>query len=90
MLFCGLRKDVTWGGWHRRVPGLEAAGESRTAEALRELILSAQHTAAEAYESITSGRIAPHPADPEKCRWCDYRDICRVESVAATAEAGTA
>src|SRR6185295_9278324 len=26
MLFCGLKKDVTWDGWHVSVPGLESLG----------------------------------------------------------------
>ena len=26
---------------------------------------------------IRAGRVEPHPADPEKCRLCDYRDVCR-------------
>ena len=26
---------------------------------------------------IRAGRVAPHPADPDKCRFCDYRDVCR-------------
>ena len=28
MLFCGLRKEVAWGGWHTPLPGLERVGES--------------------------------------------------------------
>jgi len=24
-----------------------------------------------------AGRVEPHPEDPEKCRLCDYRDVCR-------------
>ena len=26
---------------------------------------------------IRAGRVEPHPADSEKCRLCDYRDVCR-------------
>jgi RecB family exonuclease len=26
---------------------------------------------------IRAGRVEPHPADPDKCRFCDYRDVCR-------------
>jgi RecB family exonuclease len=38
---------------------------------------------------IRGGRMAPEPANPDNCRWCDYRDVCRVEAKAAaeTAEA---
>jgi RecB family exonuclease len=26
---------------------------------------------------VRTGRVEPHPADPDKCRFCDYRDVCR-------------
>ena len=32
MLFCGLKKDVTWDGWHVSIPGLESLGTSSTRE----------------------------------------------------------
>jgi ATP-dependent helicase/DNAse subunit B len=80
MLFCGLRKDVTWDGWHASLPGLEALGTSSTREFIRALIDDAESTAVRVHEAITSGDIAVMPRDPLKCRWCDYRDICRVES----------
>ena len=28
---------------------------------------------------IRSGLVAPAPADRDKCRWCDARDICRID-----------
>jgi hypothetical protein len=31
---------------------------------------------------IRAGRVEPHPADAEKCRFCDYRDVCRFEAAA--------
>ncbi len=80
MLFCGLKKDVTWDGWHVGVPGLEALGESCTRERLRELIDDAESAAVRVHEAITSGQVAVNPRDPLKCRWCDFRDMCRVES----------
>jgi ATP-dependent helicase/DNAse subunit B len=89
MLFCGLKKDVTWDGWHVSIPGLESLGESCTSDRLRELIADAESAAVRAHEAITSGEIAVRPADPRKCRWCDFRDLCRVES-AAQVQAGKA
>jgi hypothetical protein len=80
MLFCGLKKDVTWDGWHVSIPGLQALGASSTREFLRALIDDAERAAARVHEAIASGDIAVNPTDPLKCRWCDYRDICRVES----------
>jgi ATP-dependent helicase/DNAse subunit B len=87
MLFCGLRKEVVWDGWHRPIPGLESIGESCTPALLRDLMNSAAAKATEVFESITSGRIAPAPSDTDKCRWCDFRDICRVETAAAIRKA---
>jgi ATP-dependent helicase/DNAse subunit B len=31
---------------------------------------------------IRAGRVEPHPADPDKCRFCDYRDVCRFVAAA--------
>ncbi|MGD1093512.1 MAG: PD-(D/E)XK nuclease family protein [Bryobacteraceae bacterium] len=87
MLYCGLRKEVVWDGWHVPIPGLEAIGEVATPDVLNELITRAASTAADTFEAITSGRIAPRPADTDKCRWCDFRDICRIESAEAALKA---
>jgi hypothetical protein len=80
MLFCGLKKDVTWDGWHISIPGLESLGTASTREYIRTLIHDAESAAVRVHEAITSGDIAVNPRDPLKCRWCDYCDICRVES----------
>jgi ATP-dependent helicase/DNAse subunit B len=88
MLYCGLRKEVTWDGWHVPLPGLEEVGESRTREGLQEFIDAAVAKAGEVYESIVSGKIAPQPADTDKCDYCDFADVCRVESAARARGAG--
>lgn len=80
MLYCGLRKEVVWDGWHLAIAGLEGIGESRGT--LEDLTRAAAETAVEVFDAITSGRVAPEPADRAKCLWCDFQDICRVESVA--------
>lgn len=80
MLYCGLRKQVVWDGWHVPIPGLEAIGESTTRAFLDELMQTAAGKAVETFEAIAAGQIAPRPADPDKCVWCDFRDVCRVEA----------
>jgi hypothetical protein len=90
MLFCGVRDPVTWGGWHMAIPGLERVGESCTREALRKLMDDAHQAAMDALHQISSGHIEPRPRDEKKCKWCDYRDICRVEETAAVLRAGGA
>ena len=82
MLFCGLKKDVTWDGWHASIPGLESLGTSSTREFIHTLMEDAESAALRVHEAITSGDIAVRPTDPLKCRWCDFRDVCRVESAA--------
>jgi len=88
MLYCGLKKDVSWGGWHASVPGLERVGESRTLEALRELMEDAGRRTVAAHEAITAGRVSAQPTDSAKCRWCDYRDACRIETMAEETAVG--
>jgi RecB family exonuclease len=87
MLFCGLRKGVTWHGWHTSILGLEV-GERCSSAMLRELMETAMEKSRTAHASILAGNIAPRPADEDKCRYCDYRDICRVEVGQAAALAG--
>jgi putative RecB family exonuclease len=36
---------------------------------------------------IRAGRVDAAPANADKCRYCDYRDVCRVEAGAAAAVA---
>ena len=90
MLYCGLKKEVSWGGWHLPIGGLEGIGSSCVPEVLRELMDSAARSATEVQEAIASGHIAVHPRDPRKCARCDYRDACRVETMAAEVGAGAA
>ncbi len=79
MFYCALREPISWEGWHADVPGLNL-GEWRTADALRELIVEAEQQAIDTFNSIVSGNKEVNPADPSKCRYCDYRNICRIES----------
>jgi ATP-dependent helicase/DNAse subunit B len=89
MLFCGLKKEVVWDGWHAAIRGLEGVGGSTTPAGLRELMDVAASTTMNAFEAIARGVIAPRPADRDKCAWCDYRDVCRIESASAQREAAS-
>jgi RecB family exonuclease len=86
MLYCGVKKRVAWEGWHS-IPGL-GVGEICTAARLRELVEGAARSALSAHSEIVAGRVAVHPTDRDKCAWCDYRDICRVEAGTAEQTAG--
>ena len=86
MFYCGLRQSVTWEGWHTTIPGL-ALGEARAT--LQELIETAERQAIEVSESIASGAKEVRPKDRAKCRYCDFKSICRVESISrASAHSG--
>jgi ATP-dependent helicase/DNAse subunit B len=78
MFYCGLRQSVTWEGWHANIPGLKL-GESRAS--LRELIETAENKSIEVFEAIVAGGKEVRPADRNKCRYCDFNNICRVESI---------
>jgi RecB family exonuclease len=80
MLYCHMKKEVVWDGWHTGIAGLES-GERRTPAAFAELASDAEQAVLRVHAEITSGRIEPKPADMKKCAWCDYRDICRIESI---------
>jgi ATP-dependent helicase/DNAse subunit B len=88
MLYCGLRKEVMWGGWHAAVRGLERVGQSSTKAVLRDLMDAASAKTVETFDAIVAGTIVPRPADTDKCKWCDFRDVCRVESTVAIERAG--
>lgn len=81
MLYCGLKGEVQWDGWHVPVAALEGVGNSCAPQVIRELMAGAEQRAIETREGILAGRVEAHPADRDKCRWCDFRDICRVETI---------
>src|SRR5262249_16320074 len=70
MLFCGLKKGVTWDGW-----------ESSNPEELKQLACEAEEAAVRVHQAVLAGEIAVRPTDPGKCEYCDFRDICRVETI---------
>jgi ATP-dependent helicase/DNAse subunit B len=90
MLYCGLKKEITWNGWHVPIEGLERIGTVADAETLREKMDSTVRKIEETYEAIAAGRVAAQPADTDKCRWCAFRNACRVESILSVARAGAA
>ncbi len=80
MLYCAFKKGAAWSGWHVGIPGLAGFGEACRAADLRERIHTAVERTLAARDGIRAGVCAPRPAVADKCRWCDYRDICRIET----------
>ena len=81
MFYVGLKGGVEYVGWSEsgilESDPLPEEWLAKTAE--RTLRVAAE---------IRAGRVAPDPANPDHCRYCDYRDICRldVRETAAMAE----
>jgi CRISPR/Cas system-associated exonuclease Cas4 (RecB family) len=88
MLFAAIRGEAGWNGWHLPLPGLERIGVSCVPAILRDLVDSAESKSLRAAGEIREGRVAPKPADPQQCEYCDFRDICRVETVVRILAAG--
>jgi ATP-dependent helicase/DNAse subunit B len=79
VFYVGLRGGLEYAGWADS-PFMEALQmPERWLETTRERVLGI-------VEEIRGGRIAVAPADPDKCHWCDARDVCRVEQSETVAE----
>jgi RecB family exonuclease len=85
MYYCALRDRLEYAGWGEKPDCLEkAAIEPFSNEWLGAAIERSVRSARE----IAGGRIAPDPSDLSRCRWCEFRDVCRFEGAAiAVAEA---
>lgn len=83
MLYCGLRGEVVWDGWHIPVFGWQDIGESWEPAALRSMMDRSLETAQAVSGRMLAGEIAASPADRRKCDWCDFQDVCRIESESA-------
>ena len=64
MFYVGLKGGVEYAGW-KEIP-------ERWLERKKEQTL-------EVVAEILAGRVESAPAKPEKCRYCEFRDVCRVE-----------
>jgi ATP-dependent helicase/DNAse subunit B len=69
MYYLGVKAKVEYGKW-----ATSEGWEAQTVEKTLRIV-----------DEMRSGRIEIAPADPDKCRYCDARDICRVETGAAAA-----
>ena len=74
MYYCGLRDEVSYGGWGEKPGWLQAtAVEPFSAEWLDDAVQRSVRAAQE----IAAGRIVPSPSDTSKCRFCNFKDVCR-------------
>jgi len=76
VFYVGLRTGMVYAGWSESPLLDSVAMPERWLERTRERALTI-------VEEIRAGRVSVQPADPAKCRWCDAKDVCRVEQAGA-------
>jgi ATP-dependent helicase/DNAse subunit B len=80
MFYVGLKRGPVYAGWSEE--GLmegERPPENWLAQTEERVL--------RIVEEIRGGRVAVAPSDPDKCRFCDFADVCRVQLRQAAAEA---
>ncbi|MBV9745972.1 MAG: PD-(D/E)XK nuclease family protein, partial [Acidobacteriia bacterium] len=77
MFFVALKKKVEYVGWS----GSGLLNSAPVPPEWAEIAARLGQIGAE----IRQGRIAPSPADTDNCRFCDFREICRIEISAPAA-----
>ena len=70
MFYVGLKGGVVYAGWKEIPEGWLERKKQQTLQVVAE---------------IRAGRVDVAPANPDKCRYCDFRDVCRVEAGGAEA-----
>jgi ATP-dependent helicase/DNAse subunit B len=80
MFYVGLKGGIEYAGWSDdgRMDSLALPGNWLESASQRTLGIVAQ---------IRGGRVEIAPADRDGCRFCDAKDICRIEVAAAAGEA---
>jgi hypothetical protein len=68
MFYVGLKGGVVYAGWDEIPEGWLQRKKEQTLQVVAE---------------IRAGRVESMPANPDKCRYCEFRDVCRVEAGAA-------
>jgi ATP-dependent helicase/DNAse subunit B len=79
MYYCRIRDAVRYSGWGDETAPLSAAPLSR------EWLEAASAASQDAAAGIRAGVVEPRPADPALCGYCDFRDVCRIDTAAAAA-----
>lgn len=80
MLYCHVKKGVTWDGWQANIPGLDV-GEKRTEAGVAEIARAAEDTLLRVHADIVAGRVTVDPREDKPCSWCECRDVCRKETI---------
>jgi ATP-dependent helicase/nuclease subunit B len=92
MFYVGLKGEIVYAGWKNSQP-TDAAPVSIDVPIEGnpfppQWLETAAARTLDVVSQIRSGRIEVAPADVANCRFCDSRDICRVETFEEAAAAG--
>jgi len=80
MFYVGLKAGVVYAGWS------DAPVGDIDAEPIPEHWLEdAEERTLRVVQEIRAGRVEAAPSNPENCRLCDYRDVCRISLAAGLA-----
>ena len=80
VFYLGVKGEILYVGWSE-------SGILESAPIPEHWRERTEARALEIVGQIRGGAVAPEPADRDKCRWCDARDVCRYESRPAEAPA---
>jgi ATP-dependent helicase/DNAse subunit B len=72
VFYVGLKGGVKYAGW-------SAAGELKSEPMPEDWFERTRELARRAVEEIRAGRIEAKPADRDLCRFCNCRDVCRID-----------
>jgi ATP-dependent helicase/DNAse subunit B len=78
MFYVGVKSELVYVGWSH-TPLLDSLPLPEN------WLANTRQRTLDLVAEIRAGRVEPHPADAEDCRFCDYRDACRIESAATVA-----
>src|SRR5271157_1191081 len=78
MFYVGLKGGVEYVGW-------SDSGLLDSSPLPEDWLEKTAQRTLRAAQEIRAGRVEPRPADAGNCRFCDFRDVCRVEAGAAAA-----
>jgi ATP-dependent helicase/DNAse subunit B len=77
VFYVGLKAGIEYAGWSH-------SGILKSLPIPHDWLEIAERRTLQAMHQIRAGRVEVSPANPAKCRYCDCRDICRVNPAAVT------
>ena len=81
MYYIALKGGIVYAGWGDGV----ASGLPKSEPLAEGWLAGAEDTARRILGELRSGRVEASPAEPANCRFCDFRDVCRVTAREALA-----